>query len=247
MKRILEYIEQKKAEQDETLFLSFIRDRSIHPGLRFSFAPCMAPFVMSFADINKYVLRDESSSDDLQQIINTHTEEDDHHFGMYLKDLRTLGLNGSMDFSSALRLLWGEDRKRTRQVVYGLTALIASASPLMRMVIVEAIEAAGNVGFKRYREAAEEFREMTGQSLFYFGDVHLRLESGHAMGTVGIEQTLAEIELTPEQEAEARVLVEKVFSLFIEMGAEFMEYMQVHGDISPSTWGGQESVEHQTM
>ncbi|MFL5343246.1 MAG: hypothetical protein ACJ8AT_00525 [Hyalangium sp.] len=236
MKRVLEFIEQKKREQDASRFLAFIRDQSIHPGSRFSFVPCMAPFVMGFADLNKYVLRDEASQDPLQKVINTHTQEDDHHFGMFLRDLKTLGLDTSLNLSGALKLLWSEESRRSRQILYGLTALIASASPVMRMAIVEAIEAAGNVGFKRYNQTAAEFHQLTGLRLYYFGEAHLDLESGHAMGTENVEQKLSEIVLTPEQVEQACALVARVFELIIDMGEGFMEYMRIHGLINPRVW-----------
>lgn len=228
MKPILDYIEEKKRELDESPFVMFMRDRSIDPRDRFAFAPCMAPFVMAFADINKYLLRDEQSRDSIQRIINAHTEEDDHHTGMYLMDLATLGLNESQELTSTLKFLWGEERKKTRQVVYGLTALTATAHPKMRLVIVEAIEAAGNVAFNRYSQAAREYAQVTGKRLLYFGDLHLGLESGHAMGTQNVESLLAQVELTPQEEQEARGLVDRAFMLFREMGDEFVDYAQRH-------------------
>lgn len=234
MKRILEFIEQKKREQDESAFLVFMRNRSIDPAKRFSFAPCMAPFVMSFADLNKYVLREKNPKDRYQEIINTHTEEDDHHFGLFLTDLRTLGVDSPMTFSDALSRLWGKRCARTRQAVYALTKLIVSADSRMRLVIVEAIESAGNTAFKRYNEVAAEFHAATKQRLHYFGEAHLNLESGHAMGTVNVESELSAMVLSDDEVKEARKLVEAVFDSFIEMGEEFLDYLEYNGTLEPA-------------
>lgn len=226
MQSVLDFIEQKTREFAETPIVRFLRDRSIDPRQRFSFAPIMAPWAFGFADINKYVLRDASSQEPFQQIINRHTEEDDHHWGMYLKDLRTLGMNDAMDLVGAIKLLWSDECKHTRQTVYGLTSLIASASPTLRLVITEAVEALGNVGFKAFLPCAEEFEQRTGETLIYFGQAHLDLESGHAMGTDDIEGELAAITLSPEEAQEGRALVQKIFELICAMGDEFLAYAQ---------------------
>ncbi|HEX8703559.1 MAG TPA: hypothetical protein VF815_32285 [Myxococcaceae bacterium] len=228
MQPILDFIEQKTRELEQTPILKFLRDSSIDPRQRFAFAPVMAPWAFGFADINKFVLRDESSTEPIQKIINTHTMEDDHHWGMYLKDLRTLGMNDATDYVSILRMLWGEESKKTRQTVYGLIGLISAAKPKMRLVIVEAIEAAGNTGLKGFVQAAEEYHQVTGDRLVYFGDMHMDLESGHAMGTDDVEDKLTEFTLTAEEEKEARVVVEKIFKLVSDMGDEYLAYANKH-------------------
>lgn len=226
MKRILDYIEQKKQELAQSPFLRFLEDSSLTARQRFTFVPCIAPFAMAFGDLNKYILRDEASEHPLQKIINAHSQQDDHHWRMYLKDLQTLGMNASMDLVSVLNLLWGEDRKKTRQLVYGLTTLIKQAEPELRMVVVEAVEATGSVASRRFSTAASEFQREEGKELYYFGPLHERLETGHAVGTENVEATLAAIEMRPEQEEAARVLVDKVFGLFSEMFDELLAYAQ---------------------
>ena len=44
-------------------FFQFLRDEMITPRQRVAFVPCMAPFIMDFGDLNRYVLRDTSSND----------------------------------------------------------------------------------------------------------------------------------------------------------------------------------------
>lgn len=233
MQRIQALIEQKARDFEQTPILVFMRDSSIDPRQRFSFAPCMAPWVLGFADLNKFVLRDDASQEPLQQMINTHAREDDQHWQLYLKDLWTLGMNDVMDFSSALRLLWGEESRKSRQIVYSLAGLIASASPEMRMVILKVIEEASSVSFKVFIQAAREFQQLTGERLYYFGEVHLELESGHAMREAEAQEKLATIHLTPEQYEEARNLVERVFLLLREMTDEFLTYAKRHPRTMP--------------
>ena len=59
MKDVLIYIERKKEQFSDLPFFSFLQDKTINPEVRLSFAPCAAPFIMSFGELNKCVLRDE--------------------------------------------------------------------------------------------------------------------------------------------------------------------------------------------
>ena len=96
MKEVLASIEKKKQEFAKTRLFEFMCDRSIDPRQRLSFAPCFAPFAMSFGELNKSVFREEPTNDPLQAIVNEHTYEDARHWLWFLQDLETLGLNSSM-------------------------------------------------------------------------------------------------------------------------------------------------------
>lgn len=84
MKEVLAYIEKKQQVFSKLEFFEFLQDKSISPKQRLAFAPCFAPFVMGFGELNQYVWRDESSDDPLQAIINQHTHEDDGHWVWFL-------------------------------------------------------------------------------------------------------------------------------------------------------------------
>ncbi len=60
---ILDSIDTKKVEFAQAPLFQFIQDSSISPLQRLGFSPCIAHFIMSFGDLNKYVFRDESSND----------------------------------------------------------------------------------------------------------------------------------------------------------------------------------------
>ncbi len=64
----------------------------------------MAPFILAFSDLNRFVLRDEPSNDPHQRLVNEHTHEDDHHWPWYLEDLTKLGFDRSshVDAGAAL-------------------------------------------------------------------------------------------------------------------------------------------------
>ncbi|HEY0093507.1 MAG TPA: hypothetical protein VGB96_04250 [Archangium sp.] len=225
MKRILEHIEQKKRELAASPFLRFISDTNIDPLERFAFVPCIAPFAMAYTDINKFILRDDSSAEPLQQVINTHSREEDSHWLMYLKDLRTLELTAPMELTSMLKLLWGNDCMRTRQMVYELTSLFIQNPDLkMRLMLVEAVEGTADVAFGFFSQAARELEERTGKKLHYFGMTHELLEANHSLGAESEEQKLLALEISPEQEEFALAGVDRVYELFGMMFDELLEY-----------------------
>jgi hypothetical protein len=234
MKRILDYIEQKKQELARSPFLEFVGDERIDVEKRFGFVPCIAPFAMAYTDINRYILRDDSSKDPLQQIINTHSREEDQHWRMYLKDLRTLGLNESTNMESVLKLLWGEHCRQTRQMVYELSGLVLRhPEPLKRLVVVEAIEGTAEVAFRVFTKAARELEEKTGKRLHYFGMTHEELEADHTLSSESSSRMLRELEIPADWEQEAEEAVDKVYALFAAMFDELLEYVVQASKLSP--------------
>lgn len=228
MREVLEFIDQKAREMADAPIMHFLRDKRLDPRQRFSFVPCLAPWVFGFADLNTFVLRDDASKDALQQQLNTHAAEDDFHWQMYMQDLQTLGMNDVLDFASTLKLLWGAETTRTRRLVHELAGLITPADPVMRMVIVKAIEETSHLSFKEAFHVAAEFRELTGQPLHFFGDSHLEMEGDHSMREEEAEAQFRAIQLTPERRQQALAAVEKVFQLVRGMTDEMMEYAQRH-------------------
>ena len=225
MKRILEYIETKKGELSQSAFLRFVSDSRVEPLARFGFVPCLAPFVMAFMDINKHILRDDSAREPLQKLLNTQSREEDSHWQMYLRDLKTLGANPSMDLTLALKLLWSEECKRTRRMSYELTALfLGHEDPRLRLVLVEAIEGTADASFGLFTRAAFELEAATGKRLHYFGRSHEFLEEKHTLGSDAARALLEAVELSPEEFARAVQAVDKVFALFALMFEELLEY-----------------------
>lgn len=104
MKNILALIEEKQQVYAQLPFFQFLQDESIEPIQRLAFAPCAAPFIMSFSDLCKYALRQEPTNDKIQAILNQHTYEDDFHWQWFLEDLEKFGLNASLQLNDSLGL-----------------------------------------------------------------------------------------------------------------------------------------------
>lgn len=224
MKEVLALIEKRKQEFAQLPFFKFLQDKSIDPRQRLAWAPCVAPFAMGFGELNKYFLRDDDSDDPIQKIINRHTREDDHHWLWYLEDIKLLNFDKSVSFSESLKFLWGEDTRIPRQTIYELYHYSLTAESIMKLVIVESIEATGNVASSIIAPISHEIKAVAAKEYLYFGDVHLAVETGHIIGTENPDKIINDIHLTDKELQEAFELVEKVFDIFTKFTNALLEY-----------------------
>lgn len=204
-------------------FFDFLRDESIPPRQRLAFVPCMAPFILDFGDLNRFVMRDETSSDPLQQLVNVHTYEDDHHWPWYLEDLERLGYDDPRPTPDVLRDLYSDRTKVNRMLATKLAHLLYPATPAERLVIIEAIEETGHVLFELTAKLARQIEAAEGIELRYFGDFHLALESGHAQ-TGDDHRTLVAIPVDDDTRDRCNALATRVYDLFEEWVAELHDY-----------------------
>ncbi|MGF1489352.1 MAG: hypothetical protein ACFBSE_19865 [Prochloraceae cyanobacterium] len=237
MKEILALIEKKKEDFARLPFFEYLRDSSIDPRQRLAFAHCVAPFVMAFGELNKDVFRQEPTTDPIQKIINKHTYEDDHHWVWYLEDIKTLGIDRTFDFTDTLNFLWGEETKAGRKLSNRLYGYALQAAPIQKLVIIEVIEATGNILFSLSSQIiVRELRPITKKNYLYFGEFHLAVETGRITGVQQEEQLILEnIKLTHEDLKEACDLVEKVFELFTEFTHELLAYAKAQNISQIST------------
>jgi hypothetical protein len=233
MEEVLALIEKKKQIFASSGLFEFMRDQSIDPRQRLAFAPCMAPFVMSFGEFNKYVFREEPTNDPIQEIVNNHTYKDDHHWLWFLKDLETLGINRYVKFSDALNFLWNEETKGARLVSHQIFRSAFGASPITKLAILEVTEATGNVFFSTAAPIAQELRTITQKEFLYFGCFHLVVETGHTTGTPEVDQLIKNIQLSEETRQEAFKIVENLFEVFTELTDELLVYAKTHSFEQP--------------
>ncbi|GAB1543308.1 hypothetical protein NUACC21_59820 [Scytonema sp. NUACC21] len=224
MQEVIALIQNHKQDFAQLPLFNFMQDKTIDPRQRLSFAPCMAHFIMSFSDLNKYIFRDNKSKNELQKIINEHSNEDSKHWSWYITDLDKLGFNQDGNFTQALKFLWSEETKITRQISYQVSAYTWQADPIIKVAAIESLEAMGHVFFSMSLPIAVELQKMTKKEYVYFGNVHLQVETGHTMGTPEVEDFITDIELTNAQRQEAFDVVEKTFKIFSEWTYELLAY-----------------------
>jgi hypothetical protein len=223
MRRVMRAIfEAKRAYADRPLF-QFMRDETLSPRDRLAFFPCMAPFILAFGDLNKYVMRDEASTDPHQRLVNQHTYEDDHHWPWYLEDLTALGFDRSAATSQVLMFLYSDRTSVNRMLMPKLAHLLYDATPVERLAIIEAIEETGNVLFSLTAGLARRIEAEEHITLRYLGDFHFQLETGHAMSGAD-HRELAEIALDDAQRARCLIHVGRVFEYFNEWTDELLAF-----------------------
>jgi hypothetical protein len=223
---VLKRIGELKRNYAKLPFFEFLRDETIDAGDRIAFFPGMAYFILSFGDLNKYILRKEPAEDAYQARINAHTYEDDHHWPWYLEDLSKLGFDRLTTPTNLMELLWSDTTRANRILMYRLTVMIDRATSLERIAIVEAIEETGNVLFRDVLGIARILEARIGSELRYCGSHHFNLESGHAMGSD--HRDLAAIEIDHATSERCLCSVEAVFEIFEKWTDELLRFAKGH-------------------
>jgi len=99
MRQIMTLIAQERHTYAQHPVVQFLRDATVPPAFRLAYAPYCCHWIMTFADINNSVLRDDQATDPYQQIVNRHAAEDGQHWRWYLEDLERLHLNPHTTFT----------------------------------------------------------------------------------------------------------------------------------------------------
>ena len=235
MDAVLASIECRSRELDRAPLFRFVSDSSLDPRRRLAYAPCLAHFVMTFADLYDLVFRDEPARDRFQEIVNAHTYEDGGHWKWFLADLPKLGCDGPLPFSQALRLIWGPHSVKLRKLSYHICRLALGSSSLYKLVLVQCIEAAGKVSLRHVSRAAQELTARTGKSLTYFGAHHFATESQHTLEQDDVSALLAGISLSPEVSQELCLLVAQTFDLFAGFTEDLLAFALSADDAAGAT------------
>lgn len=236
MKKILAYIREKNAVFARHALFDYLKDESIPAEQRLVFAPYMAHFVFSFMDINRFILRDLESHDELQHLVNIHTEEDSHHWPWYLHDLKKLKMNKPRAFTDWLYFIWSDHGIQSRMITYDMVALAKQASPTGKVILVEVIEKTGNVFLAHTAAVSRQF--VGSPNFLYYGQHHLDCETGHHMGTPDIEQVLEAIQLDDDEREKGKRLVDETYHLYERFLTEMLDYAQGHDHAEMMTCDG---------
>ncbi|MEG4960723.1 MULTISPECIES: hypothetical protein [unclassified Microcoleus] len=227
MKAILAFIEPKKQEFANLPLFDFLANQHIHPNQRLIFAPVLAPLAVGLSDLNKYVLRESSSNNKVQELINKYTYKKNYYWHDYLEYLEELGLNQLMSYGD-FRLLWGEETKKTRSLFSVLERYAWKASPIQKLVLVQVLEGTAKVFFEAALAVVMELQQITQKEYVYFGGGYVGLENYHLLNTPEMLQVLAEINLTNAERQAALELAKNVFEVFTEAMNELFRHSQTN-------------------
>src|SRR5262245_32468661 len=108
MKSVFEHIAVRSAEFKQRPLFLYLGNEAINPRTRLEFVPCVAHFVMTFADLYHFFLTENPPRDRFQELVNIHLSEEGTHWKWFLADLTNLDLDPLLHFTDALRLLWSD-------------------------------------------------------------------------------------------------------------------------------------------
>jgi len=223
MKAVMRELAQAKRHYSTLPLFEFLRDDGLSPRDRLAFVPAMTPFILAFSDLNRFVFRDESSKDPHQFLINEHTYEDDHHWPWFLEDLTKLGFDRTSAVTNLQRSMMKDDQRFNRMLAPRLAQLSFRATPIEKLVIIEAIEETGNVLFGLTAKLAARIEADGGPELRYLGQFHFSRETGHAMH--GHDHRVIEaISLSATERVRCLDLSFRVFDLFADWSNELHAY-----------------------
>lgn len=226
MRDVLGYVDQKTREYERLPLFAFMRDSAIAADERLGFVPCLAHFVMTFADLYSLVLRREPAPDKFQELVNAHTYEDGGHWKWFLADLQALGHDTLRKTSETLRFVWGEETVKSRMLAYRMCRLGYGANSLQRLVLVHCIEAAGKVSLEAVVPIGREMGQRVGRSLLYFGPHHFDTESDHTLEDDAVRESLEVVKLPEPDRKELVALVDEAFSAFTDFSVELHRFAE---------------------
>lgn len=224
MNVVLNHIATKTREYEAHRLFAHLADTTVPAEQRLKFVPCLAHFVMSFADLYALVLRQEPPTDRYQELVNAHTYEDGGHWKWFLADLKALGQDPSVRFSDSLRFVFGESTAKTRMLTYHMCRLGLGASTLEKLVLVHCIEAGGKVALTSASAPATTVARSLGRDLLYFGVHHLETELQHTLEDHTVHDSLADIVIDPAQRAPLLAIVDHAFVAFAEFADGVLEF-----------------------
>ncbi|HTV23865.1 MAG TPA: hypothetical protein VMG12_34480 [Polyangiaceae bacterium] len=233
MRRVLQALDQRTEQFERAPLFEFLRNRQIPARERLSFAPCVAHFVMSFADLYAFVLPEEPTSDPYQELVNAHTKEDENHWRWFLADLAKLDCNPQLAFTDALRFIWSDATVQMRMLTYAMCRLGSNADSLTKLVLVHCIEAAGKVTVGHVSAVGGELMAQTDERLTYFGPHHSNAEADHTIEDVGVRHRLEEAHLQPDQRQALLRVVDESFVHFTNFTNEMLKFAKSGQTVNP--------------
>lgn len=227
MKSVIDLIESRSAKLAQNPFCQWMLEgKDAYKADTFSFTPAMLYFILGFRDILSHLQYAEPKSE-LEQVINTHCEEDKNHWMWYLQDLKTLGISDSSwgeDWSDLVKNLWSDENKPTRDLVYLCIHQIKKhQSAKASLVIIECLESTFGVFMTTLKT------RFSGSSIYkrlqFFGQHHQEQEMNHSLGhwiedehQDGHEHSekdyLLKIELTANEREELLTSVNEIYNQF---------------------------------
>jgi hypothetical protein len=223
MKSVFDYIATKSREFAERPLFVHLRDSNIDPCERLRFVPSSAHFILTFADLSHFFLKEPAPKDRYEELINIQLSEEDDHWKWFLADLTNLGLDPTLRFTDALRFVWSDATVKTRKLAYDICKLTAKLNSLEKLVMLHAMEATSRIAFEAAQPAGRAAGEKLQRNLVFFGPHHLEMELQHTFEDDATHKEIVGVALDTETRARLCTVVDSVFNSFVEFIDESYE------------------------
>jgi hypothetical protein len=227
MEEVIAFIDSKKQEFARLPLFEFMENSNIPPRQRLIFVPVLDLLAVGLSDLNKYVLRESSSTNNIQELINRYTYKENYYWQENLEYLEALNSNQSMSYGD-FRLLWGEETKKTRSLCSVLERYAFQAAPIQKLVLVEVLEGTARFFFEKALAVAMESQKIVKKEYVYLGGGYVRLENHHILNTPEMLEVLEDIKLTDSERQQALELAARVFELFTEVMNELLGHAKTN-------------------
>jgi hypothetical protein len=214
MKAVMREVVQARRQYSKLPLFEYLRNDAVALRDRLAFYPCMAPFVLALADLNRFVLRDESAGDPRQQLVNEYALASDGQWRLYLDDLTRLGFDRATSTAQVLRNQMREETSRSRLLGSRLAQLAHGATSTEKLVLVDSITAADAVLRGLTGAIAARIHAEGGPHLRFLARVEPGLDRG----------PLEDISLNALQRLRCLDLAFRVFDLFADWSLELLAY-----------------------
>lgn len=225
MRHVLDHIQRRSERFAQEPMFEYLRDGRIPLEQRLCFMPMMAHFVFSFMDVNQYLLRNEAIDTPYQRLVNIHSYEDASHWPWWVRDMKSAGLDKSCSFTDAMLFAWSDATRRSRMLTYDVIAIIARATPIQLLAIVETIE---STGYKFLSATAAVCRQLDPNPYVYYGTRHADVESGHHMGTDDAVGYLEAIALSDDERRDTLAIVDRLYQAYTDFVGEMHAWVLGH-------------------
>lgn len=232
MRALLELVDKRLKDQDDTPFIRWIRDDSVPAFDKLAaWYPCCAGFAFGFKDLNSMIFRypeEEAAQDKFKNVINQHSYEDANHWPMYLSDLKALGMDTAMPFSEFLKEMWSDATVKQRWATYRFCQMAEiMKDPVERYAIIETIEKFGHYLFGVLTDVSKQYQQESGIQLKYLGQQHFDKEVGFLTNQDDDSQDeILDIELSDSDRERLSVYILEVCDMIEARWHEFFEYAQ---------------------
>jgi len=230
MKRVLRAIAQRKQPFLDLPLFAFLRDDRIPPLQRVAFYPSVAHFLVRFSDLDRHLLETSRLAAEDE---GDRSSPSDDAWPSHGDAVRQLGMDRTLPTPDVLRVLFREEPHYHRLLSSRLASLIVPARGLLRLVILKAIEEAGNVFLAETAIIARRIEASRGVRLRYLPCFHVAPASG--LSPSADHRLVASIELSPSTFAAALAAVDAVFVAFADWTCDVLRVAEEEGEVVAAT------------